>query len=89
MKMVMLSLGKILPLNLKNDDGSLSGKGIEFFDQLFNARTEGSDVRGFGEWLNEQDEDLYNWAKGQDVFNYTYAGTNLGTANVMSGREYR
>lgn len=72
---------------LKNDDGSLSGKGIEFFDQLFNARTEGSDVRGFGEWLNEQDEDLYNWAKGQDVFNYTYAGTNLGTANVMSGRE--
>lgn len=94
--------GELLPLRdimsqLKGDDGSLNEKGIEFFDMMFNARPEGFETqydkgdnkttRGFGEWLSETNNELYNWATSQDLFNYNFAGTNMGTANVISGRE--
>jgi len=78
---------------LKNDDGSLNEQGKAFFDQIFNARPEGfkndtgDNTKTFGEWLSEKDNDLYNWLVSQDLFNYTFAGTNLGTAKVIIGRE--
>ena len=78
---------------LKNDDGSLNEQGKAFFDQIFNARPEGfkndtgDNTKTFGEWLSEKDNDLYNWLVSQDLFNYTFAGTNLGTAKVIIGRD--
>lgn len=83
-----------------NPDGSLNRKGVEFFDQMFNAtpqgytNDEGEETRSFDQWLTEKSSDekselygLRDWWIGQDLFNYTRAGTNKGTANVLSGRE--
>ena len=93
--------GDLLPFDeimskMVAEDKSLNERGIQFFDQLFNAMPQGyktadgeANTRGFGEWLSEADNDLYNWAGGQDLFNYNFAGTNLGTANIVSGRESR
>jgi hypothetical protein len=83
-----------------NPDGTLNKKGVEFFDQMFNAAPqgyltdEGNNVKSFDEWMTEQSaekngkyEGLRDWMIGQDLFNYNLAGTNLGTANIIAGRE--
>ena len=76
-----------------NDDGTLNEQGQLFFDAMFNTRPEGylkntdESTKSFDAWLSEEDNDLYNWLSGQDLFNHTFAGTNLGTANVLTGRE--
>jgi len=82
-----------------NADGSLNRQGVQFFDQLMNARgddwqvaDEDSDtgvrqMRGFDEWLNDTDADLREWYISPDTFNYNFAGTNRGTANALMGRE--
>jgi hypothetical protein len=83
--------------SLMNPDGSLTAKGVKFFDQMFNTlpenymstNDEGETwrTRGFDEWLSATDNDLRNWWVSQDEFNYNFAGTNKGTANVLTGRE--
>lgn len=85
---------------LLNPDGTLNKKGTEFFDQMFNAtpqgylNEEGEKIKGFDEWLAERSADekdelygLRDWAIGQDAYNFNKAGTNLGTANIITGRE--
>lgn len=83
--------------SLMNPDGSLTAKGVKFFDQMFNtlpenymsANDKGETwrTRGFDEWLSATDNELRNWWVSQDEFNYNFAGTNKGTANVLTGRE--
>ena len=83
--------------SLMNPDGSLTAKGVKFFDQMFNTLPENyisvNDkgetwrTRGFDEWLSATDNELRNWWVSQDEFNYNFAGTNKGTANVLTGRE--
>lgn len=95
---------KIAPWNklaerFKNVDGTISEEGTKFFDQLFNARPEGfsredekegkKNTRSFDAWLSEKDGELRDWLSSQDLFNYNFAGTNLGTANVITKRESR
>lgn len=76
-----------------NPDGSLKKEGVEFFDQVFNARPEdytdeeGHAIRSFDEWLSETDPELREWYASQDEFNYNFDGRNKGTASVMLGRE--
>lgn len=76
-----------------NADGSLTTAGMQFFDQIFNTPA-GHDVRTYGKWLSDVSMDekddlygLYDWYVGQDAFNYNFAGTNAGTANILTGRE--
>lgn len=85
--------------NIFNSDGSLNSYGVQFFDQLMNARGDAwrvtdktSDtgeraMRGFDEWLADTDNELREWYASPDAFNYSFAGTNRGTANAMLGRE--
>ena len=77
-----------------NDDGTLTKRGIQFFDQMFNTPYENytyvdgeRDIRSFDEWLSDTDAELRDWWIGQDVFNYNFAGTNRGTSQVLTGRE--
>lgn len=94
--------GNILPWNTLSgqlfEDGVLTDKGMQFFDAMFNATpggyntisADGKDVtttRNFQQWLSDTNADLYAWQAGQDNFNYNLAGTNFGTANVLTGRE--
>lgn len=90
--------GQALPWNqlsqiLFNSDGTLTDKGVEYFDQVMNMRPEGyikadgTAVKTFDEWLAEENPELRTWYTSPDLFNYNFAGTNAGTANVYAGRE--
>lgn len=80
--------------DLFNNDGSLTKRGIAFFDQMFNTpyesymHVEGDrEIRSFDEWLSETNPELRDWWVSPDTFNYNFAGTNKGTSQVMTGRE--
>ncbi len=78
---------------LFDENGALTERGIAYFDALMNTTPQGyktiDDVntRSFDKWLSDTDADLREWWIGQDDFNYTFAGTNLGTINTLLGRE--
>lgn len=66
-------------------NGNLTIKGVDFYDQMMNQfANEGTEV-SFGQWLSENDSDLYNWATSYNPYNYTEAGTNVGTFKTMVG----
>lgn len=80
--------------DLFNDDGTLTKRGVQFFDQMFNTPYENYThvdgeryIRSFDEWLSDTDAELRDWWIGQDAFNYNFAGTNRGTSQVLAGRE--
>lgn len=82
---------------LFNEDGTLTMKGREFFDQMFNTGSDGytrtdkdgnvSSMRGFDQWLSDTDSELRDWWASGDAYNYTKAGTNAGTAKTLVGLE--
>lgn len=87
-----LSWGE-LSSTLFNDDRTITDKGKEFFDAMFNAQTgdytndKGERVRGFDEWLGDTDAELRDWYMEGDVYNNTDKGTNFGTAKQLLGLE--
>lgn len=77
-----------------NSDNTLTERGVQFFDQIFNTTYENymhtsgeRDIRSFDEWLSDTDAELRDWWIGQDIFNYNFADTNRGTSQVLTGRE--
>ena len=78
---------------LFDEAGELTEEGVRFYDQMFNARPEGylredgTNARSFDKWLSDTDAELRDWWQSADDFNYNFAGTNRGTANIMTGRE--
>lgn len=69
---------------LYDENGYLTLKGLDYFDQLENAlANEGG--YSFGQYLLDTDEDLYNWSKTYNPYNYTFDGTNAGTFRTMVG----
>lgn len=94
--------GQILPWEeashlFINNEGVLTDRGRQFFDQTFNIKPEGYSwiddkgdthtTRGFTQWLSDTNSDLYTWAMSPDGYDYTRAGTNLGTAKSIVGLE--
>lgn len=80
--------------DLMNSDGSLTKRGIQFFDQMFNTPYENymhvdgkRNIRSFDEWLSDTDAELRDWWVSPDTFNYNFAGTNRGTSQALMGRE--
>lgn len=75
------------------DTGEITNEGREFFDAMFNARTEGfltsegKGTRGFDQWLSDTDAELRDWAVQGDAYNYARAGSNFGTAKSLLGLE--
>ena len=70
---------------LYDESGNLTIKGADFFDQMINQLAyEGRGI-SFGNWLAENDEKLYNWSRSYNPYNYTEAGTNLGSFKTMVG----
>lgn len=68
-----------------DDQGNLTVKGAEFYDQMLNDFANRDPSLSFGNWLYNTDEELYNWAKSYDPYNYTEARTNLGSFQTMVG----
>lgn len=69
---------------LYDDDGHLTIKGADFFDQMINQLAYEGRGTSFGSWLAENDEKLYEWAKAYNPYDYT-AGTNFGSFKTMVG----
>lgn len=68
-----------------DDQGNLTVKGAEFYDQMLNDFANRDPSLSFGNWLYNTDEELYDWAKSYNPYNYTEAGTNLGSFQTMVG----
>lgn len=70
---------------LYDESGNLTIKGADFYDQMINQLAyEGSDL-SFGKWLAETNEELYNWSQSYNPYDYTEAGTNVGSFKTLVG----
>lgn len=68
-----------------DESGNLTIKGADFYDQMINQlASEGRGV-SFGKWLSETNQELYNWSQSYNPYDYTVAGTNLGSFKTMAG----
>lgn len=77
--------GKKQWTGLYDESGNLTIKGADFFDQMINQLAyEGRGI-SFGNWLAENDEKLYDWSRSYNPYDYTAAGTNLGSFKTMVG----
>ena len=80
-----------------DEEGNINAYGQNLFNALFNARPEGyqlTDAKGnivntrtFDQWLSDVNPELREWYAGADPFNYTFAGTNKGTAQTLLGMD--
>lgn len=70
---------------LYDEQGNLTIKGADFFDQMINQLAyEGRGI-SFGQWLAENNQELYDWSQSYNPYNYTEAGSNLGSFKTMVG----
>lgn len=80
-----------------DEEGNINAYGQNLFNALFNARPEGYQLtdtdgnivntRTFDQWLSDVNPELREWYAGADPFNYTFAGTNKGTAQTLLGMD--
>lgn len=70
---------------LYDEQGNLTIKGADFFDQMINQLAyEGRGI-SFGQWLAENNQELYDWSQSYNPYDYTEAGSNLGSFKTMVG----
>lgn len=74
-----------LASTLYDANGNLTLAGVDFYDQIENAIAQGGTGMSWGDYLAENNEDLYNWASSYNPYNYTFEGTNAGTFRTMVG----
>lgn len=72
---------------LRDTQGNLTVKGVDFYDQMMNYfdSVKPGEGLGFGAWLAENDAELFDWSQSYNPYNYTEAGTNLGSFKTMFG----
>ena len=70
---------------LYDENGNLTMQGVDFYDQIENAVAQGGTGMSWGDYLAENNEDLYKWATSYNPYNYTFEGTNAGTFRTMVG----
>lgn len=80
-----------------DDNEELTLYGQNLFNALFNSRPEGYQLtdddgniystRTFDQWLSDTNPELRDWFASSDPFNYTFAGTNKGTAQSLLGMD--
>jgi hypothetical protein len=71
--------------SLYDENGNLTVAGADFFDQLENA-VANTGGYSWGDFLSENNQDVYDWAMSYNPYNYTDDGTNAGTYRTMTGR---
>ena len=71
---------------LYDENKLITDKGIEFYDQMFNRLgvTEGKDY-SFHKYLSDTNPELYEWSIADNPYDYTTAGTNMGTFKTLMG----
>lgn len=74
-----------LASQLYDENGNLTMQGVDFYDQIENAVAQGGTGMSWGDYLAQENEDLYKWATSYNPYNYTFEGTNAGTFRTMVG----
>lgn len=74
-----------LASQLYDENGNLTMQGVDFYDQIENAVAQGGTGMSWGDYLAENNEDVFNWATNYNPYNYTFEGTNAGTFRTMVG----
>lgn len=74
-----------LASTLYDGDGNLTIAGVDFYDQIENAVAQSGTGMSWGDYLAENNEELFNWAQSYNPYNYTFEGTNAGTFRTMVG----
>lgn len=74
-----------LASQLYDENGNLTMQGVDFYDQIENAVAQGGTGMSWGDYLAENNEDVFNWATNYNPYNYTFDGTNAGTFRTMVG----
>lgn len=74
-----------LASQLYDENGNLTMQGVDFYDQIENAVAQGGTGMSWGDYLAENNEDVFNWAMNYNPYNYTFDGTNAGTFRTMVG----
>lgn len=70
---------------LYDEQGNLTVKGADFFDQMINQLAyEGRGI-SFGQWLSENNQELYDWSQSYNPYDYTEASSNAGSFKTMVG----
>lgn len=64
----------------------ITDKGRDFYDQMFNSLgvVEGKDY-SFHKYLSDTNSELYEWSIAANPYDYTEAGTNMGTFKTLMG----
>ena len=70
---------------LYDEQGNLTIKGADFFDQMFNQLADEGRGISFGQWLAENNQELYDWSQSYNPYDYTDAGSNAGSFKTMVG----
>ena len=76
--------------SLYNDNDELTIAGADFFDQMENFvasvdTNRAAGAKSWGEYLNETNPELFNWASKQNQYDYTLGGTNAGSFKTLFG----
>lgn len=73
-------------IGFQDKDGNLTIRGMDFYDKMENALAKQDKYLRYQDYLKETNPDLYDWANTTDAYNFTEAGTNLGSFNTVFGQ---
>ena len=65
--------------------GNLTSVGSDFYDQMFNELATKNSKFSFGNWLAENNSELFDWAMANSPYAYTQGGTNLAAFKTLVG----
>lgn len=65
--------------------GTINKAGVDFYDQMLNQLSTEDSKYSFHNWLSKENPELYEWSQSGNAFDYTEAGTNIGTFKKMVG----
>ena len=74
-----------LASTMYDGNGNLTMEGVDIYDQIENAVAQSGTGQSWGDYLAENNEELFNWAQSYNPYNYTFEGTNAGTFRTMVG----
>lgn len=69
---------------LFDENNELTIKGTDFYDQMINQLgTELGEDYSYYNWLNKTNPELFEWSQRYNPYDYTEAGSNIGTFKTM------
>ena len=69
---------------LFDENNELTIKGTDFYDQMINqVGTELGEDYSYYNWLNKTNPELFEWSQSYNPYDYTEAGSNIGTFKTM------